>query len=315
MKGRVMGKVVFVDPKEFPPDMAGADISWDLASSGIPTSAFCDALEPFKSHGVQLPVAPAAGSVLLRVMQALYQDRSCLVKPTKSPAGTKDPTYAVLPRKDDAGRMAFVASWSATVVEIFDTVLGGDGITRAVPLGYDVQFSPEAPASEKDAVTDTFCDEIQKLGTTEQSQWLVSVVKGTFKGVTMPGGSGHFFIGPNEVSIWRAMKPVLLKYGLRTYETPAMRSDQLAETVLEGLRQQVNKEAAELQEDLKKHVETVRAGKRTQDRVLRDRQQKCAATLSRLEHFEKLFDTKLTELKEATEKLSDGFMASNIICM
>ncbi len=308
-------RVVFVDPKEFPPEMAGADISWDLSVGGIYTDPFCAAVEPFKAKGVPLPVAPACGSVLLRVMQALYQDRACLVKPSRNPGGTKDPTYSVLPRKDDDGRMAFVASWAAWVVELYDTVLGEDGTVTSAFLGHDIQFSNEAPESERDRVTDNFHDEIQKLGTTEQSQWLVSVVKGAFKGVPMPGGSGHFFIGPNEVAIWRAMKPVLEKYGLRLYETPAMRSDQLADTVMTGLRQQVLKEAAELQEDLKKHVAATQSGKRTQDRVLRDRQQRCAATIERIERYEALFDTKLTELKEATEQLQNGFLASNIVCM
>ena len=75
------------------------------------------------------------------------------------------------------------------------------------------------------------------------------------------------------------------------------------------------KEAAELQEDLKKHVTATQSGKRTQDRVLRDRQQRCAATIERIERYEALFDTKLTELKEATAQLQNGFLASNIVCI
>lgn len=308
-------RVVFVDPKEFPPEMAGADISWDLAAGGIYTEAFSAALEPFKSKGIPLPVAPACGSVLLRVMQALYQDRACLVKPSKNPGGTKDPTYSVLPRRDDEGRMAFVASWSAWVVELYDTILGEDGVCTSAFLGHDIQFSNEAPESERDKVTDNFNDEIQKLGTTEQSQWLVNIVKGAFKGVSMPGGSGHFFVGPEEVAIWRAMKPVLEKFGLRLYETPAMRSDQLTSTVMEGLRQQVAKESDELREDLKKHVTATQNGKRTQDRVLRDRQQRCAAMLERMTRYENMFGTKMDELRAATEELQGGFLASNIVCM
>lgn len=307
-----MGNIVFVDPKELPVDMAGADVSWDLAPNGVDIESFEAALAPFAEKRIGAPQRPAPGSVLLRVMGDLYANRRCLVKPTRNPDNTADPTYAVLPRRDDGGKMAFVSEWYAWVTEVNDIVIV-NGAAQMVPLGHHVGFSDSAPESEHDRVRDSFANEILKLGTTEQSTWLVNLVKGVFCGTSMPGGHGHYFIGPYEVAIWRTLKPVVERYGLRLYETPALRSDQLANTVLAGLRQQIDREKDELEEDLKKFVTEKSSKKNTQERVLAARQKRCEEVIDRIVQYEQLFDRRLDELKDSVKKLRHSFNESNIL--
>lgn len=303
-----MGRIILVDQSEIPAHMAGGAVSWDLAPKGVPYEALCASLEPLKEHGVSLPVAASAAAVLLRVMQALYQDRKCLVKPIPDPSKTNQPTYAVLPRRDDLGRLAFVAEWSATVSAIMDQVTDEGGKVTEQLLGYNISLSSEAPESEQALIEDRFNDEILRLGTAEQSAWLTALVKGPFRGVSLPGGAGHFFVGPQEIRVWRALKPILAPWGVRLHEVPAMRSEQVMEAVIEGLKEHIAKEQEELEKDLVAFCSAKEEkGRRVQQRSVQNRQARVATALERIERYEKLFETKLDELRASMEVLKGGF--------
>lgn len=283
----------------FDRSLAGASVSWELTDE-INHEALCMGL---RAGGIQhLPEPCSPASALHRLMVQLYQDRHCLVKPVQNPVkGSKKPAYAVLPQKDEDGKLAFVQSWSVGL----DTDEYGNTV---------LAFSDMAPEDSVEEINILYPAALENLGRTEQSIWLVSLVKGMLRGIPTIGGSGTFFIGPKEVKVWRELRTLLHPFGIRLYEIPAMRSAEALECVIESVKRYTEAAITELNEDLDKYAamsQRVRNGeegaRNIQQRVLDARLAKITEQVQIVEKYESLFDTKLTELRSSLENLQAGF--------
>lgn len=283
----------------FDKSLAGASVSWELTDE-INHEALCMGLQAAGIAFLPEPCSPA--SALHRLMVQLYQDRRCLVKPVANPIkGSKKPAYAVLPQKDEDGKLAFVQSWSVGLDS------NPDGTTSLV-------FSDGAPEDAEEEINILYPAALENLGRLEQSLWLVSLVKGMLRGVPTIGGSGTFFIGPKEVKVWRNLRTVLHPFGIRLYEIPAMRSAEALECVIESVKRYTETAIKELNEDLDKYAsmaQRIQNGeegtRKIQQRVLDSRMAKIAEQVQIVEKYEALFDMKLTELRDSLGNLQAGF--------
>jgi len=283
----------------FDKSLAGASVSWELTDE-INHQALCNGLQAASIAHLPEPCSPA--SALHRLMVQLYQDRHCLVKPVQNPVkGSKKPAYAVLPQKDEDGKLAFVQSWSVGLN------VDECGLTNLV-------FSDMAPEDAMEEINILYPAALENLGRTEQSIWLVSLVKGMLRGVPTVGGSGTFFIGPKEVQVWRNLRAVLQPFGIRLYEIPAMRSAEALECVVESVKRYTETAIKELNDDLDKYAalsDRIRAGDKDvrsiQQRVLDSRLARITEQVQIVEKYETLFDMKLTELRDSLGNLQAGF--------
>jgi hypothetical protein len=160
---------------------------------------------------------------------------------------------------------------------------------------------------------------LASLGAEDISNWLVALVKGILKGIPTIGGAGTFFIGPQEVPIWRRLKAALKTFGIRLYEIPAMRSAEALECVVESVKRYSMSAIAELQADLEKYqqLKAERAAnpkaRDIQQRVLASREAKIKEQTALVERYEKLFDVKLEELRGSLASLETGFANLSLV--
>lgn len=303
---------VATDDAIFDKSLAGASVSWELVSK-IVTDELRDALN---AAGISfMPEDSSPATALHRMMRDLFQDRNNLVKPVKNPTGSKKPAYAVLPRNDEGGKMAFKEKWSCGI-DVVD--LGG---AEDVSLAFSTDDNGQVEASP-DVIEDMvgrFPEYLASLGAEDLSVWLVSLVKGLLHGVPTIGGAGTFFIGPQEVPIWRRLKTALAKFGIRLYEIPAMRSAEALECVVESVRRYSEQAIKELQEDLQKYQDL--KSKRSTDpkvrdiqaRVLTSREARIKEQTALVERYERLFDIRLDELRGSLGELEAGFANLSLV--
>lgn len=283
----------------FDKSLAGASVSWELTDE-INHEALCMGLQAGNIPCLPEPCSPA--SALHRLMVQLYQDRHCLVKPVQNPIkGSKKPAYAVLPQKDEDGKLAFVQSWSV-------------GLEADIAGQTSLVFSDQAPEDSMEEINILYPAALENLGRTEQSIWLVTLVKTMLRGVPTVGGSGTFFIGPKEVKVWRSLRDILHPFGIRLYEIPAMRSAEALECVIESVKRYTETAIKELNDDLDKYAALnarIKAGDKDvrsiQQRVLDSRLAKITEQVQIVEKYESLFDMKLTELRDSLGNLQAGF--------
>ena len=276
--------------------IAGASVSWKL----IPELDHDELCQKLKANGFTfLPEPTTPASALLRVMTQLFQNRNTLIKPVPNPNKSKQPAYGVLPKQDEGEKLTFRESWSC----------GLDTVGQSTEL----VFSHSAPQSARDDVDVLYPAALANLGQVELSTWLVSYVKGVLRGVPTIGGAGTYFIGPDEVKVWRRLREVLKDYGIRLYEIPAMRSEQAMECVLESVRQFTQAAVVELQEDLDKYRAIKQnpdpKARKIQTRVLDARLARITEQCNVVERYETIFDTKLTEIRSTFAELQMGFTA------
>lgn len=276
--------------------LAGASVSWRL-----PTEAdFDEVCAALKRDGFEFlpePTSPAAA--LLRVMTQRFQSKNTLVKSVPNPNETKLPAYGVLPKHEDGRKLTFAQSWAC-------------GLDKDANGGPALYFSESCPMADREDVEVLFPSALSNLGSTELSGWLVNLIRGIFRGVPTVGGAGTYFIGPEEVPRWRKLRTCLHPFGVRLYEIPAMRSEQAMECVLESVRRYTEDAVTELQDDLDKY-KAVRSDpdpkKRSiQTRALQSRLDKVTEQCAVVEKYEKLFDTKLDELRTSLAGLQSGFI-------
>jgi len=294
------------DDTMFDRSLAGASVSWELVKKVV-TDELREAL--VKADITFNPEDATPASALHRMMVDLFQDRNNLVKPVKNPTGSKRPAYAVLPRNDEGGKMAFKEKWSCGI-DVTD--LGG---VEDVSLAFSSDDSGQIEATP-DVIEDMvgrFPEYLASLGADDLSCWLVSLVKGMLRGIPTIGGAGTFFIGPKEVATWRRLKGALAGFGIRLYEIPAMRSAEALECVVESVRRYSQTAIKELQEDLQKYQE-LKALRSTnpktrdiQARVLQAREARIKEQQAVVEKYEALFDVKMTELRDSLSELQTGF--------
>lgn len=286
--------------------LAGASVSWELIKS-LETEDLRDALK--KADIAFMPEDCSAASALHRMMRDLFQDRACLVKPCPNPTGSNRPAYAVLPRKDEFGKMAFKQTWSAGI----DVVDVGGVADVSIAFSINDAGETEAPPEVIEDMVTQFPAYLASLGSDEISGWLVGLVKSFLKGVPTIGGAGTFFIGPQEVPMWRKLREAVKPFGIRLYEIPAMRTSEALECVVESVKRYTGRAIEELQEDLKKYQELKEQRKTNpkvreiQHRVLQSREARIKEQLAVVEKYEALFDVKMNELRESLGSLQEGF--------
>lgn len=298
--------IIHIDPNDpiFNKGFAGASVSWELTDT-INHAELCAALTSESLSYLPEDCSPA--SALHRLVSDLYQSRSCLVKAGSSPVkGSKKPAYAVLPRKDEEGRMAFVESWSV-------------GLAQREDGSYYLVFSEGTPEDAQDEVNLLYPTALEQLGRPEQSIWLSNFVKSALHGVPTIGGAGTYFVGPSEVTVWRTLRKVLSKFGVRLYEIPAMKSEQALDCVIESVKKYTQGAINELQEDYAKYAmlqQKIDAGeegvRKIQKRAMGSRLEKLNMQLTVVEKYEALFDTKLSDLREQIGNLRAGFASMSI---
>jgi len=298
---------VAADDPMFDRSLAGASISWELVKKVVTD----DLRVALTAAGIDfMPEDSSPAGALHRMMQDMFQNRNNLVKPVANPTGSKKPAYAVLPRADENGKMAYKESWSCGI----DIVDFGNGATDvSLAFSTDASGATEAPPEVIEDMVGRFPEYLASLGAEDISIWLVSLVKGTLKGIPTIGGAGTFFIGPAEVSIWRRLKTALKPFGIRLYEIPAMRSAEALECVVESVKRYSATAIAELQSDLEKY-QALKAERSAnpkardiQQRVLDSREARIKEQLALVERYERLFDVKLDELRGSLSNLETGF--------
>ncbi|TXH56022.1 MAG: hypothetical protein E6Q97_07415 [Desulfurellales bacterium] len=300
------------DTNEVHKGVCGAIVSWELARA-VDYRSFSAGLAALDIKGVNIPPPATTNSALSRVLDAEYADRNCLVKPVRLQGATGQVNgFAVMPKSRSDGRLAFVANFYVYVEEVRDIVVDDKGKEREGDL-LEAIVQVEPPNEEvRERLQTLFDVAILGLGSTEQSLWLTALVKGTLHGVSMPGGHGHFFVGRNELPIWRSVKSVCTQHGIRMYETPAMKSAEAVEAVIEGLRQTIAAEHAALSADLSEYATRLAEGKKVQNRVLDNRQKRVQEMVERLEHYESLFEMRLNDLRASVDQLRIGYGMSEL---
>lgn len=282
--------------------MAGALVCWELPSERADAEAFAEAV---KVVGLRyLPSPPTPASALQAMLTKLHQNRNTLVKAVENnPDGSKRAAYSVYPRQKVSGRDGFVADWTVghTVVDI-----GG-------VLDNQLSFSDNVGLDVIEDLTIQFPYYLTTLGSTDISGYLVELVKGAFRGVPPMGGAGSYFIGPEEVPVWKTLRDALRPFGVSLHHLPAMRGSDALQFVAASVERYIRESQAELEADLEKYQtareEAAKDGKKRslQTRVLQDRSEKVQRQLQIVEHYEKILGTSLDSLREGLQGLQAGF--------
>lgn len=290
---------------DLPAEMVGATVSWQLARKGVSFEALMADLAENEIAHYPEQVSPAAA--VLRLLTAEFQSRSCLVKPVSDPTGGKATTYGMLPRGEEDGRLAYKETWSVSVYEVEQTA---GGQTWKTP---ELRFNGDAPAGAEARVRGAFPEALETMGTTEQSAWLVGLVKNHLKGITVLGGSGVYFIDPAGVLVWRKLRAIVEPMGLILFEMPAMRSDQALDMILASLREFCDTEVADLEKDLQawreanKEKDDKGQPKRARRSAVQARQERIEKVIEKVGRFEQLLDTRLEDVREGLLNLRCGF--------
>lgn len=300
-----MSNPTVIQVADLPAEMVGATVSWQLAKAGIEFEALMGDLADAGITHYPEQVQPAAA--LLRLLTAEFQARSCLVKPVRDPTGAKATTYGMLPRGEEEGRVAFKETWSVSVYEVEQKA---SGQTWKVPT---LRFNGDVPPGAEAKVRGAFPAALETLGTTEQSAWLVSLVKNHLKGITVLGGSGVYFIDPSGVETWRRLRAIVAPMGVTLHEMPAMRSDQALDMILASLREFCDTEVADLEKDLQawreanKEKDDKGQPKRARRHAVQARQDRIEKVIEKVGRFEQLLDTRLEDVRGGLLSLKCGF--------
>jgi len=291
------------------PNMAGALVCWELPSERADASELAVAVG---STGLKyLPSPPTPGAALQAMVAKQCQDRNQLVKSTdQNPDGSNRVAYSVYPRQKVAGRDGFVAEWTVghTVVDL------GGGV-----LDPQLAFTENVPVEVMEELLTLWPHYLNTLGSTEISGYLVELVKGAFRGVPPMGGSGTYFIGPEEVGVWKSLREALKPFGVSLHHLPAMRGSDALQFVAASVERYIQDSQAELEADLQKYQELqsqpaadAKKTKRLQERTLRDRSEKVQRQLDLVQHYESVLGTSLQSLRDGLTGLQAGFGALSI---
>lgn len=290
-----MSTIVFADPNDpILKNVIGASVFWKLSKS-VNKNLLCAALDRAYSNGakgyphVPTDVTPAAA---LKRLMGEYTDRNNILKDAKHPmTGSKLPCYGIF-HKSEIGRLneGYELVWCAGLVypdrqQMTNAELAQKGLV----FDGDVDYAK---------IRESFALELERLGPTEQSIWLASLVRNQMRAV--PFGNGMFFIAPEHIAHWRQLTTLLATFGITLYEIPAMRSDQAVAAVLSSLSDFCGKFREELDAELDGYFERKQSGqaRKIQDRVIASRQARCDEQLALIASYENLFDTKLDEIKD-----------------
>jgi len=294
-----------------PSDIAGASVSWTLNGAGVLYDDVTTALSEAEFDQSFLPEEASPASALLHMLTKLYRRSDTLVKSVpyknypKGISGAMKAVYAVVPQESDDSdeKLRFSEAFKVGV----RMVQVGDGPNSY--LDPRLWFGPEVTQDQIETMEDDYPNYLKLLGSSEQSLWLTRLAKNVLGGVPLEGGSGHYFIEPSKVPVWRNLHKVLGGVGIFLHEIPAMRSTQAVEAVLSSLRVHVNKSLEELEEEVKKYIKKQNDGsqRKIQDRVIQDRQKRTLKDLELIERYEKLFSCRLEDLRAQIEKVQMSY--------
>lgn len=308
-----MSNIVFADPNDpILKSMVGASVFWNLANS-VSYDTLVVVLDemPGAENGYDhIPSECSSSSALLRALNNNYANKFSLVKANvKHPMpGNKAPVYGVFER-NEAGKLndSFELSWTVGLVK---ADRGSESIEQLAANA--LVFEGAHPALET-RVRELFAEELPKLGGTEQSAWLTSLVKGKLRAI--PFGNGQFFIAPQFVKHWRQLKEALAPLGIVLHEIPAMRSEQAISAVIASLEAYSAKLSNELTEELATY-DAAQSGdarkRKIQQRVVDDRIKRANEQLNIITTYEELFDTKMDELRAKFDDAKAAFARLSI---
>lgn len=300
-----MNQPKIIQVADLPADMVGATVSWQLAKGGVEFEALMGELTDAGIAHYPEAVTPAAA--VLRLLTTEFQSRRCLVKPVADPSGGKATTYGMLPRGEEGGHLTFKETWSVSVYEVEQS---SGGQTWKVPT---LRFNGDVPDGAEAKVRGSFLTALETMGPTEQSGWLVSLVKNHLKGITVLGGAGVYFIDPSAVLTWRKLRAIVAPMGMTLHEMPAMRSDQALDMILASLREFCDTEVAELEKDLQawreanKEKDDKGQPKRARRSAVQARQERIGKVIEKVARFEELLDCRLTDVRDGLLNLKCGF--------
>ena len=294
-----------------PADIAGAMVSWTLNSAGALYDEAAGALAEADFDPQFLPEEASPASALLHMLTKLYRRSDTLVKSVpyrnypKGISGAMKAVYAVIPEEPDASdeKLRFSEAFKVGV----RLVQVGDGADAY--LEPCLWFGPEVSQDQISQMEDDYPNYLKLLGSSEQSLWLTRLAKSVLGGVALEGGSGHYFIEPSQVPVWRKLSKVLREVGIFLHEIPAMKSEQAVEAVLSSLRAQVNKTLEDLEAEIAGYIKKKNDGsqRKIQDRVILDRQKRAAKDLELIERYERLFSCRLEDLRDQIGKVQMSY--------
>lgn len=300
--------IVYADPNDpILKSMVGASVFWQLAES-VDYATLIVILDemPGSEAGYDcIPAECSSSSALLRALNKNYANKSTLIKAgVKHPMpGNRAPVYGVFNRQE-TGKLndSFELSWTVGLVN------AERGSASIEELRSNALIFEGAEPDIEDRVKFLFSEELPCLGGTEQSSWLTHLVKSKLRGI--PFGSGQFFIAPQYVGHWRALKAALAPLGIVLHEIPAMRSEQAVAAVMASLEAYSGRLATELDEELQGYnqVQTDVKKRKIQQRVVDSRIQKAEEQLKIIMTYETLFDCKMDELKAKFDEAKAAFV-------
>lgn len=299
--------IVYADPNDpILKSMVGASVFWQLAES-VDYATLIVTLDemPGSEAGYDcIPAECSSASALLRYLNREYAHKDCLVKPAKHPMpGNRAPAYGIFQR-EAMGRLddGFPLTWVVGLVEADRANKSVEELATNGLIFQDASYDAEKFGREG------FAEQLSCLGGTEQSQWLTHLVKSKLRGI--PFGSGQFFIAPQYVGHWRALKAALAPLGIVLHEIPAMRSEQAVAAVMASLEAYSGRLAEELDEELTGYNQSLLDPKRRkiQQRVVDSRIAKADEQLKIIMTYEALFDCKMDELKSKFDEAKAAFV-------
>jgi uncharacterized protein Veg len=295
------------DDLAVPPDIAGAMISWTLAPNGVGIDDLVTTLAEAGFDESYIPVDPTPSQALLNMLNRMFKKATTLIRSVRHPRGVQgqvQATYAVVPKDEgEEDKVIFREEFKVAAVLVQK---GEPGNTY---IDSDLWFADEVPQDKIDTMLAEYPTYLRTMYSLEQSQWLTRLCKSVLKGIVMEGGSGHYFIEPSMVPIWRKLNRELRKLGIFLHEIPAMKSQQAVEAVLSSLRAMLTKSMEELETDLQKYAEKRNDpnARKVQRRVLEERQNRMNKDLNLIERYEQLFSVRLEDMRANLEKMQMGY--------
>ena len=260
-------------------NIAGALVYWSL--SGYVDLQ--DLAEALTAEGLDaerlLPTAPSADVVLLRAMQQAVHERRQLVRPLGK-RGAYSFVQERVTREDGAADESL--AWGELVR---GTTTKDDSVTTVVTA---TQPAGEAIAAEIRSHLELFRD---LLITTDYSAWLLWYLFSQVKAVGLRDRGGFYFVPRDQLPAWKRIVSVTKKVSShKTYEIPAMRTEDAVEAILAAVRGEAETQLQELEEYL--------SGEKVSTRGLNAAERKLKALREKTEHYAQLLGVALPDLAE-----------------
>jgi len=144
--------------------------------------------------------------------------------------------------------------------------------------------------------------------TDDVSSWLTHRVLHSCNAVTLRDTGGVYFVPRNLLDLWRRIVGALRSVSAhRVFEVPALASEEAVASILDAVEREATTAATAMEEDL---VEAELGA-----RALRNRAEKCAAVVRKVESYEALLGTKLDVLRDRLLTLQGQLAAAALVAL